>query len=42
MTGFNANNANPAAGGLAAMWPLLAAGAAVAAGGAYALARCKR
>jgi hypothetical protein len=42
MTGFNANNANPAAGGLAAMWPLLAAGAAVAAGGAYALSRRKR
>jgi hypothetical protein len=42
MTGFDANNANPAAGGLAAMWPVLAAGAAVAAGGAYALSRRKR
>lgn len=42
MTGFGANNANPAAGGITALWPLLAGGAAVVAGGAYALSRRKR
>jgi hypothetical protein len=42
MTGFDANNANPAAGGLMALWPLAVAGAAVVAGGAYAVARRKR
>jgi len=42
MTGFGANNANPAAGGVTALWPMLAAGAAVVAGGAYALSRRKR
>ncbi len=42
MTGFGANNANPAAGGVMALWPLLAGGAAVVAGGAYALSRRKR
>jgi hypothetical protein len=42
MTGFGANNANPAAGGVMALWPLLAGGAAVVAGGAYALSHRKR
>jgi len=42
MTGFGANNENPAAGGVMALWPLLAGGAAVVAGGAYALSRRKR
>ena len=42
MTGFGANNANPAAGGVMALWPLLVGGAAVIAGGAYALSRRKR
>ena len=42
MTGFGANNDNPAAGGVMALWPLLAGGAAVVAGGAYALSRRKR
>jgi hypothetical protein len=42
MTGFGANNENPAAGGVMALWPLLAGGAAVVAGGAYALSHRKR
>lgn len=42
MTGFSANNENPAAGGVMALWPLLAGGAAVVAGGAYALSHRKR
>ena len=42
MTGFDANKANPAAGGVMSLWPLLAGGAAVVAGGAYALLRRKR
>lgn len=42
MSGFDANSANPAAGVVGSVWPLLAAGAAVVAGGAYALSRRKR
>ena len=42
MTGFGANNENPAAGGVMALWPLLAGAAAVVAGGAYALSHRKR
>lgn len=41
MSGFDANSANPA-GAVGSIWPLLAAGVAVAAGGAYALSRRKR
>lgn len=42
MSGFDASNATPAAGGLTALWPLVAAGAAMVAGGAYAVSRRKR
>ena len=41
MTGFGATSANSTAA-VASLWPLLAGGAAVVAGGAYALSRRKR